>query len=163
MAVATRLITKNVYLQCKKIFNTSCLTLGRSFSQCTTVYNTRKFSERHEWLVVEGSTGTVGVSQFAQTALGDVVYVELPEIGRSLQKDEEAGVVESVKAANEYYSPVAGTVTEVNQALEDKPGSINEDCYGKGWIYKMKIADPKEVDTLMEEDAYLNYVKDIHS
>jgi len=120
----------------------------------------RYFTEKHEWVSVSGgNTGTVGISQHAQDALGDVVYVQLPDIGCELSQGSECGAVESVKAASEIYSPVSGTVTEVNKALEDKPGLINSSCYENGWIFKIKLKDSAELKSLMQESAYEEYLK----
>ncbi len=115
------------------------------------------YTEDHEWIAVDGDTGTVGISAYAATALGDVVFVELPEIGREMAKGDEAAVVESVKAASEVYAPIGGEVTEVNGALEDEPAKVNEDPSGDGWFLKIKIADKGELDGLMNEDAYKKY------
>ena len=111
---------------------------------------TTKFSEDHEWISVAGDIGTVGVTDFAQEQLGDVVFVELPAVGAALS----AGVVESVKAASEIYSPVTGEVTEVNGVLEDNPGTVNTDPTSDGWFFKIKLSDPSELDGLMDADAY---------
>ena len=115
---------------------------------------TTKFSEDHEWISVAGDIGTVGVTDFAQEQLGDVVFVELPAVGAALSAGDEAGVVESVKAASEIYSPVTGEVTEVNGVLEDNPGTVNTDPMGDGWFFKIKLSDPSELDGLMDADAY---------
>ena len=115
------------------------------------------YTEDHEWIAVDGDTGTVGISAYAATALGDVVFVELPEIGREMAKGDEVAVVESVKAASEVYAPIGGEVTEVNGALEDEPAKVNEDPSGDGWFLKIKIADKGELDGLMNEDAYKKY------
>jgi len=115
------------------------------------------FTEDHEWIAVDGETGIVGISAYAATALGDVVFVELPDVGAELDKGDEAAVVESVKAASEVYAPIGGEVTEVNGALEDEPAKVNEDPTGDGWFLKIKIADKGELDGLMDEDAYKNY------
>jgi len=116
-----------------------------------------KYSKEHEWIRVEDDTGTIGISDYAQQQLGDVVYVELPEIGTTVDKDGEIATVESVKAASEIYAPVGGEVVAVNQALNDEPALINGDAEGDGWILKMKIADPSELDELMEPDDYKDY------
>jgi glycine cleavage system H protein len=116
------------------------------------------FTKDHEWVRVEGDTGTVGISEYATEQLGDVVFVELPDIGKSLGKGDEAAVVESVKAASEVYSPVAGDVTEVNGDLTDAPDGVNEEPLGKGWFYKMTIKDKGELSSLMDETAYKEYV-----
>ena len=115
------------------------------------------FTEDHEWIAVDGDTGIVGISAYAAKALGDVVFVELPDVGAELGKGDEAAVVESVKAASEVYAPIGGDVTEVNGALEDEPAKVNEDPTGDGWFLKIKIADKGELDGLMDEDAYKNY------
>ncbi len=115
------------------------------------------FTEDHEWIKVDGETGTVGISEYAAKALGDVVYVELPEIGRDMSKGDEAAVVESVKAASEVYAPVAGEVTEVNEALEDAPETVNAAPTGDGWFLKMTINDASELESLMDETKYKEY------
>ena len=115
------------------------------------------FTEDHEWIAVDGETGIVGISAYAATALGDVVFVELPDVGAELDKGDEAAVVESVKAASEVYAPIGGEVTEVNGALEDEPAKVNEDPSGDGWFLKIKIADLGELDCLMNEEAYKKY------
>lgn len=117
-----------------------------------------KYSKDHEWVRVEGDVGTVGISDYAQEQLGDVVYVELPEVGRAVAQNEEAAVVESVKAASEVYAPVSGEVVEVNQALEDDPSLVNGDPTGEGWFLKLRLSAPGELDGLMDEAAYADYV-----
>ena len=116
-----------------------------------------KYTEDHEWIKVDGDTGTVGISAYAAKALGDVVFVELPELGREMGKGDEAAVVESVKAASEVYAPVAGEVTEVNGALEDGPETVNLSPDADGWFLKIKIKDASELDSLMDEAAYKSY------
>jgi len=118
-----------------------------------------RYSEDHEWITVDGDIGTVGISNFAQEQLGDVVFVELPDIGKTVSQDTEAAVVESVKAASEIYAPVTGDVVEVNEALVDEPGAVNGDPLGGGWFFKIKLADPAQLDGLMDEAAYLEFVK----
>ncbi len=117
-----------------------------------------KYSKDHEWVRVEGDIGTVGISDYAQDQLGDVVYVELPEVGRTVAQNEEAAVVESVKAASEVYAPVSGEVVEVNQALEDDPALVNGEPTGEGWFLKLRLSAPGELDGLMDEAAYADYV-----
>ena len=117
-----------------------------------------KYSKDHEWVRVEGDVGTVGISDYAQEQLGDVVYVELPEVGRAVAQNEEAAVVESVKAASEVYAPVSGEVVEVNQALEDDPSLVNGDPTGEGWFLKLRLSAPGELDGLMDDAAYAEYV-----
>jgi glycine cleavage system H protein len=115
------------------------------------------YTEDHEWITVDGDAGTVGISAYAAEQLGDVVFVELPELGREMAKGDEAAVVESVKAASEVYAPVGGEVTAVNGALEDEPATVNEDPRGKGWFLKIKITDKDELGSLMDEAAYKSY------
>ena len=117
-----------------------------------------KYSKDHEWVRVEGDVGTVGISDYAQEQLGDVVYVELPEVGRAVAQNEEAAVVESVKAASEVYAPVSGEVVEVNQALEDDPSLVNGDPTGEGWFLKLRLSAPGELEGLMDDTAYAEYV-----
>ena len=112
------------------------------------------FTKEHEWIRVEGDTATVGISQHAQHALGDIVFAEAPEAGRQLRKGEEAAVVESVKAASDVYSPVSGEVVESNGAIADEPALINTDPEGEGWFFKLRLSDPSELDGLMDEDSY---------
>ena len=117
-----------------------------------------KYSKDHEWVRMEGDIATVGISDYAQEQLGDVVYVELPEAGRTVAQNEEAAVVESVKAASEVYAPVSGEVVEVNQALEDDPALVNGDPTGEGWFLKLRLSAPDELDGLMDEAAYADFV-----
>ena len=122
---------------------------------------TTRYTKDHEYIRVEGDTGIVGITDYAQEQLGDVVFVELPEIGRTVVKGAEAAVVESVKAASEIYAPVSGEVIAVNNELEGSPGAVNEDPNGKGWFLKLKLKDPAELDGLMTEQQYQDYVKSI--
>jgi glycine cleavage system H protein len=119
------------------------------------------FTKDHEWIKIEGSVATVGISTYAQAQLGDVVFVELPEIGRALTKGGEAAVVESVKAASEVYAPVSGTVVAINEALPDQPALVNEDPEGGAWFVKIEIADKGELDGLMDDAAYKAYLDTI--
>jgi len=115
------------------------------------------YTEDHEWVRIEGDIGVVGISPYAQEQLGDVVYVELPEIGKALKQKAEAAVVESVKAASEVYAPLSGEVVEVNEALSGEPALVNQDASGAGWFLKIKISDTSETGNLMTEDAYKSY------
>ncbi|ODT83387.1 MAG: glycine cleavage system protein H [Pelagibacterium sp. SCN 64-44] len=115
---------------------------------------TTRFTPDHEYLRVDGSTGIVGITQYAQEQLGDIVFVELPSVGKVLKKGDEAAVVESVKAASEIYAPVSGEVVEVNDALTGEPGLVNSDPENGGWMFKLKIADAAEIDTLLDADGY---------
>lgn len=115
------------------------------------------FTKEHEWIRVEGETATVGISQHAQHALGDIVFAEAPEVGRTLNKGDEAAVVESVKAASDVYAPVSGEVVEANQAIADEPALINTDPEGEGWFFKLRLADPSELEGLMDEASYRDW------
>lgn len=112
------------------------------------------YTEDHEWLNVEGDSATVGITHHAQDALGDVVFVDLPEVGKRFEQKEIAGVVESVKAAADVYMPVSGEVTEVNEALRADPSLANSDPLGAGWFFKVRLSDPAQLDALMDEAAY---------
>jgi glycine cleavage system H protein len=118
----------------------------------------RYFTEDHEWIDVEGSIGTVGISEYAQSQLGDIVFVDVPADGRELGKGDEAAVVESVKAASDVYSPVSGTVLEGNTALVDSPDLVNSDAEGEGWFFRITLSDESELDDLMEEASYEAFV-----
>ncbi len=120
-----------------------------------------RFTKDHEWIRVEGDVGTVGITDYAQSQLGDVVYVELPQTGKTVAKGHEAAVVESVKAASEIYAPVSGEVVEVNAALEGAPQTVNESPLGDGWFMRIRVADPAELDGLMDEAAYKKYLEEI--
>ena len=117
------------------------------------------FTRDHEWIRVDGDTATVGISDHAQQALGDIVFAEVPDAGRQVKKGEEAAVVESVKAASDVYAPVSGEVEESNSTLADDPAIINRDPEGEGWFFKLKLADPAELDGLMDDAAYRDWVK----
>ncbi len=118
-----------------------------------------KYTQEHEWIRVDGEVGVVGITDYAQDRLGDVVYVELPALGRRVDKGAEAAVVESVKAASEVYAPVSGEVVEVNQALTDDPSLVNSAAEGDGWFLKIKLADTGELDGLMDQAAYRKFVE----
>ena len=119
---------------------------------------TTRYTKDHEWVRLDGDTATVGISKHAAEQLGDVVFVELPEVGRRVEKGKEAAVVESVKAASEVYAPVSGEVVEVNPKLADAPQTVNESAEGDGWFLKLKVADASELDDLMDEAAYKTYL-----
>ena len=119
---------------------------------------TTRYTKDHEYIRIEGDTGTVGITDYAQSQLGDVVYVELPDVGKTVSKGSEAAVVESVKAASEVYAPVSGEVVAVNAELEGSPGTVNEDPSGRGWFLKLRLTDPSEVEALMTEEQYRDYV-----
>ena len=120
-----------------------------------------RYTKDHEWIRLDGDVGVVGITIYAQSQLGDVVYVELPAVGKRLEKGAEAAVVESVKAASEVYSPVGGEIVAVNAALEALPAMVNEDAEGSGWFLKLKLADPDELEALMSAEEYRRYVATI--
>lgn len=116
--------------------------------------STTKYTEDHEWIRIEDDGAVIGISDYAQEQLGEVVFVELPEVGTEIAKGDEAAVVESVKAASEVHAPASGVVTAVNEALADDPGKINQDPMGDGWFIKIKLSDPSQLDALMDDAAY---------
>ena len=124
--------------------------------------NLLRFTRDHEWVRLDGDLAVVGITDYAQSQLGDVVYVELPEIGRQVEKGKEAAVVESVKAASDVYAPVSGEVAEVNDALASDPAKVNADAMGEGWFLKLRLADPKQLDALMDDAAYQAFVAEQH-
>jgi len=120
----------------------------------------RKYTKTHEWVRAEGTTGTLGVTFYAQSELGDMVFVDLPEKGRALVAGEEMGTLESVKAVSEVYAPVSGEVIEVNEALRDHPEKVNGDPYGEGWLIKVRVGNPEELKALLSPDAYRSHVEE---
>ncbi|MGH1350905.1 MAG: glycine cleavage system protein GcvH [Methyloligellaceae bacterium] len=119
------------------------------------------YTKEHEYIIVDGDTGTVGITDHAQGALGDIVFVEIPEGGKSVDQGDEAAVVESVKAASEVYAPVSGEVIEGNAAIEAEPAKVNSDAEGAAWFFKMKISDASQLESLMDADAYKKYLEEI--
>ena len=119
-----------------------------------------KYLSSHEWVLAEDNVATVGISDHAQELLGDLVYVELPEVGSSIAAGDSVGVVESVKAASDTYAPVSGEVIEINEELEGSPDRINSDPYGDGWMYRVALEDPEELEDLMDADAYSESIED---
>ena len=122
---------------------------------------TTRYTKDHEYIRIEGDTGVVGITDYAQQQLGDVVYVELPAVGKAIQKGGEAAVVESVKAASEVYAPVSGEIVEVNSELEGSPGTVNEDPAGRGWFLKIRLTDSAELEGLLTEEQYRDFLKSI--
>lgn len=120
-----------------------------------------KFTKEHEWVKAEKEIAAVGISEYAQKELGDVVYVELPSVGDAIEKGDACANIESVKAVSDIYSPVTGEIVQVNEFLSDKPEAINKDPYGEGWVFKIKMNDASELDTLMDANAYDEYLKGI--
>ena len=122
---------------------------------------TRYYTEEHEWVDLEGDVATIGITDYAQSQLGDVVFVEVPKSGTELTKGQEAAVVESVKAASDVYAPVSGEVVEGNEALEEDPALVNADAEGEGWFFRLTVADPGELAELMDEAAYGDFVAEL--
>ena len=122
--------------------------------------STYRFTRDHEWIRLDGDLAIVGITDYAQSQLGDVVYVELPEIGHRVEQGKEAAVVESVKAASEVYAPVSGEVTEINERLTADPAMVNADPMGEGWFMKLRLDDPKELDSLMDEGGYKRFIEE---
>lgn len=120
-----------------------------------------KFTQDHEWAALDGATVTVGITNFAQEQLGDIIYVELPDVGRAINQGEECAVIESIKAAGDIKSPVSGEVLEVNPALEDEPELVNASPEGSGWLYKVKVSDSSELASLMDNDAYAVFIESV--
>lgn len=120
-----------------------------------------KFTKEHEWLDVNGDVATVGITEYAQEQLGDVVFVDLPDVGKTVSQGDESGVVESVKAASDVYAPLDGEVVEVNAKLEDEPGLVNSDPQGEGWFMKMKMANTGQLDEMMDADGYKAFIESI--
>ena len=120
----------------------------------------KKFSKQHEWVLMEGEVATVGITKYASEMLGDVVFVELPDKGKSIEKDGQAGVVESTKAASDIYSPITGNILEVNQSIVDEPSAVNKDPEGSAWFFKIKIKNKSDLDELMSKADYEKFAKE---
>jgi glycine cleavage system H protein len=131
----------------------------RQFSRASAVCSGRLYSDKHEWVQVEGTVGTVGISHYAQEALGDIVYAQLPDVGAELDQFGECGALESVKAASELYTPVSGKVIEKNTEAEETPSIINRHCHDKGWLFKLELKSVDELKQLMDEKAYQAFLK----
>ena len=133
--------------------------VSRSIATTRCLRADRLFTKRHEWIIIDGKIGTVGISNYAQESLGDVVYAQLPDAENEIEKEAECGALESVKAASELYSPVSGKVIEKNEAVEKTPSLINSSCYEKGWLFKIELKNPDEIKDLMNEESYNLYLK----
>jgi len=130
----------------------------RFLSTQSVLLSGRKYTEKHEWVSMDGSIGSIGITNYAQEALGDIVYAQLPDVDADFEQMEECGALESVKAASELYSPVSGKVTETNSAIEDNPGLINSNPYDEGYLFKMELTKPEELEDLMDETAYNKFL-----
>jgi glycine cleavage system H protein len=117
-----------------------------------------KYSKEHEWVAAEETAATIGITDHAQEQLGEIVYIELPSIGEKISKDDPFGVIESVKAVSDIYAPVSGTVVEVNEDLAESPEAVNEDPYGDGWLIKVRVSDPSDLDDLMDHEEYEEFI-----
>ncbi|XP_068595337.1 glycine cleavage system protein H (aminomethyl carrier), b [Brachionichthys hirsutus] len=133
----------------------------RALSSTSVLSTALRFTDKHEWVRVEGDIGTIGVSDYAQDALGDVVYCGLPEVGQKLEQMEELGALESVKAASELYAPLTGEVIEINAELADNPALVNKCCYEAGWLIKMRLEKPEELEGLMDQSGYDKFIKSL--
>ncbi|XP_057333953.1 glycine cleavage system H protein [Microplitis mediator] len=147
-----------------KYFTRDNCQLIKSIAHARTIATTstlaeRWYTDKHEWIELNNNIGTVGISNYAQDALGDVVYAQLPDVGSSIKKDEEVGALESVKAASEIISPITGKVIEKNTAVENKPGLINTSPYKDGWLFKVQVDDVDEIKSLMDEKSYEEFLK----
>ncbi|XP_035439520.2 glycine cleavage system H protein isoform X1 [Spodoptera frugiperda] len=161
-----RLSEPAVMVVCSVFRVTSRLARSSFGAQCgaRALYSTdnkaRFYTKKHEWVSVSDNIGTVGISSYAQDALGEVVYVQLPEVGKEIAAGDECGALESVKAASEVYSPVSGTITEANKEVESKPALINKSCYEEGWLFRVKLARPEELQQLMDQATYDKYLEE---
>ncbi|XP_054013107.1 glycine cleavage system H protein, mitochondrial [Hylaeus anthracinus] len=135
------------------------LRVSRSIATTRCLNAERLYTEKHEWITIDGNVGIVGISNYAQESLGDVVYAQLPDVGSVIEKEAECGALESVKAASELYSPVSGKIIDKNEAVEKTPGLVNSSCYEKGWLFKVELSNVDEIKNLMDENAYNLYLK----
>jgi len=147
----------NYFRSCPASVQARCLSRSAVFSSGSA--SGRLYSDKHEWVLVDGKIGTVGISQYAQESLGDIVYAELPDIGKEYSQHNECGVLESVKAASDLYTPVSGVVRSINTELADSPGLINKSCYDKGWLFTIELKNNEELKTLMDDNKYETYLK----
>jgi len=154
--------TRQIFHKKRHIFPAFYPLAARSYAKTPEVPNPadRKYAKTHEWIKVDKEVGTVGITDYAQRLLDDVVFVELPEVGRTVKSGESCSAVESAKAASDVYTPVAGTITEVNKKLNDEPGTINKDAFGSGWMFKLKLSNPKDLQPLLDAAAYTQHIKD---
>ncbi|CAL7944073.1 unnamed protein product [Xylocopa violacea] len=135
------------------------LHISRSITTTRCLNAERLYTEKHEWITIDGNIGIIGISHYAQEALGDVVYAQLPDVGSIIEKEAECGALESVKAASELFSPVSGKVIEKNEAVEKTPSLVNSSCYEKGWLFKVELNNPDDLKKLMDEETYNQYLK----
>lgn len=144
-----------------ELYRRATTSLNNNSIRCaTTDAATKLFSEKHEWIATQDKKiGRVGITNHAQEALGDVVYVQAPEVGSKFAQFDEVGAIESVKAASELITPVSGEIVAINEKLQEKPGLVNSDCYGEGWLYDVKLDEPQELDNLMTEEQYQKFLE----
>ncbi|XP_045460028.1 glycine cleavage system H protein, mitochondrial [Harmonia axyridis] len=131
----------------------------RSLHSTTVLFGEKRFTDKHEWVEVDGKIGTIGISKYAQEALGDVVYAQLPDVNVVVKQKDECGALESVKAASEVFTPVSGKIVAKNSEVEETPSLINTSCYDKGWLFKVELSDEAEVQKLMTEEQYKEFLK----
>ncbi|CAH2035839.1 unnamed protein product, partial [Iphiclides podalirius] len=155
--VLNSIIRAAVRVKTSKVANKCCRAAWYS-----TACKARYYTKKHEWVSVNGDIGTIGISSYAQDALGEVVFCQLPDVGRQVAAGEECGALESVKAASEVYTPVSGTVTEKNDVVESTPSVINKSCYEDGWLFRMKLTSVEELKQLMDQAAYDKYLEESH-
>jgi len=141
------------------LFRSTIVEKRRFLSLTHALMKERLYTEKHEWVLVDGEIGTVGISNYAQESLGDIVFAQLPSVGQALKQHEECGALESVKAASELYSPISGTVVEKNEAVENTPSLVNTSCYQDGWLFKVKITKRDELTSLKDEKTYEQYLQ----
>ncbi|RZC39119.1 glycine cleavage system H protein, mitochondrial [Asbolus verrucosus] len=153
MCAANSVTKARILNQCRKQMTNRLIHTSRW------MFAERLYTNKHEWVEVDGETGTIGISQYAQEALGDVVYAQLPDVDTVLKQKDECGALESVKAASEVYSPISGKVIEKNLNIEETPSLINSSCYDKGWLFKVKLSNKEELSGLMTEEQYNDFVK----
>ncbi|XP_071496792.1 glycine cleavage system H protein-like [Diadema antillarum] len=152
-----------VFQKCRHLHPSSAI-IRRSFAGSSTLFDDKKYSTDHEWVMLQDDqTGQIGITDFAQGQLGDVVFIELPEVGATYERAEPFGTVESVKAASDVNAPVSGEVVEVNTALEGEPGLVNVSPYDEGWLVRMKLSDISELDDLMTKEQYEKYIEEAES
>ncbi|XP_076171049.1 glycine cleavage system H protein, mitochondrial [Ptiloglossa arizonensis] len=137
----------------------ACLRFSRSIATTRYLKADRLYTDNHEWIIIDGKVGTVGISNYAQEALGDIVYAQIPDIESVIEKGVECGALESVKAASEVYSPVSGKIIEKNEEVEKTPSLINSSCYEKGWLFKIELSNLDEIKKLMDENKYKLYIE----
>ncbi|XP_026327316.1 uncharacterized protein LOC113235660 [Hyposmocoma kahamanoa] len=152
----------NVIRVAARISNSCALSQCCRRAAYSTDSKVRLYTKKHEWVSVSNDIGTIGISNYAQDALGEVVFAQLPDVGKQVAAGDDCAALESVKAASEVYTPVSGVVTEKNTSVESTPSIINQSCYGEGWLFKVKLTKPEELNNLLDQTAYDKYVEESH-